>query len=68
MELETVKDFVTANNSSTLQNVILCHMIKESADPKECMQEVKSVLESANVDVAEPNKEWILKKGDECPF
>lgn len=68
MELETVKDFVTANNSSTLQNVILCHMSKESADHKECMQEVKSVLKSANVDVAEPNKEWILKKGDECPF
>ena len=68
LELETVKNFVTANNSSALQNVILCHMSKESADPKECMQEVKSVIKSANVDVAEPNKEWILKKGDECPF
>ena len=68
MELETVKDFVTANNSSTLQNVILCHMSKESADPKECMQEVKSVLKSANVCVAERGLEVELRKKGECPF
>ena len=29
---------------------------------------MKKVACGANVDVAERNKEWVLRKGDECPF
>lgn len=43
MELETVKDFIKANNSNALRTVILCHLSGESADPLECLAEVQNV-------------------------
>ena len=29
---------------------------------------MKKVAKNANVDVAEPNKEWVLSNPNECPF
>ena len=68
MELETVKEFVTANNSDALQNVILCHLSRDNADADECVAEVKKIVPLANVDYAKAGKGWILRNGKECPF
>jgi phosphoribosyl 1,2-cyclic phosphodiesterase len=68
MELETVKDFVMANKTDSLQNVILCHLSRDNADPSECAAEVKKIAPMAHVDVAQGGKEWILQNGKECPF
>lgn len=68
MELGTVKDFVMANKTDSLQNVILCHLSRDNADPSECVAEVKKIAPMANVDVAQGGKEWILRNGKECPF
>lgn len=43
MELETVKDFIKANNSNALRTVILCHLSQDSANPEECLSEVQNV-------------------------
>ena len=68
LEIGTACDFVSANNSSTLQNVIMCHLSSENADSDSFIEKMKKVACVANVDVSEHNKEWILRKGDECPF
>lgn len=68
MELETVKEFVIANKSDDLQNVILCHLSRDNSDAKECVAEVKKIAPLANVDYAAAGKEWILRNGKECPF
>ena len=68
LEIGTACDFVSANNSSTLQNVIMCHLSSENADSDSFIEKMKKVACGTNVDVAERNKEWILRKGDECPF
>lgn len=44
MELETVKNFIKANKSNALRTVILCHLSQDSADPLECLSEVKKVV------------------------
>lgn len=68
MSIDTACDFVKANNSKDLQNVIMCHLSKNNADKDLFIDKMKSTVPNANVDVAEPGKEWILRKGDECPF
>lgn len=68
MELGTVKDFVMANKTDSLQNVILCHLSRDNAVPSECVAEVKKIAPMAHVDVAQGGKEWILSNGKECPF
>ena len=68
MSIDTACDFVKANNSKDLQNVIMCHLSKSNADKDLFIEKMKKVAKNANVDVAEPNKEWVLRKGDECPF
>lgn len=68
MSIDTACDFVKANASDQLQNVIMCHLSKESADAGKFIEKMKEAVPGANVDVAEPNKEWILRKGDEPPF
>lgn len=67
-ELETVKSFVDVNKSNDLQDVILCHLGCDSSDKERIINEIKEIVPRANVDVAEPSKEWNLRKGDECPF
>ncbi len=68
LSIDTACDFVKANYSDSLQNVIMCHLSSENADKDLFIEKMKKVACGANVDVAEHNKEWILRKGDECPF
>nr|DAF80463.1 MAG TPA: pyrroloquinoline quinone [Bacteriophage sp.] len=68
LSIDTACDFVKANYSDSLQNVIMCHLSSENADSDSFIEKMKKVACGANVDVAERNKEWVLRKGDECPF
>lgn len=68
LSIDTACDFVKANDSDSLQNVIMCHLSSENADKDSFIEKMKKVACGANVDVAERNKEWVLRKGDECPF
>lgn len=68
MSIDTACDFVKANDSDSLQNVIMCHLSSENADKDSFIEKMKNAVNGANVDVAEPGKEWVLRKGDECPF
>ncbi|MEE1079115.1 MAG: MBL fold metallo-hydrolase [Agathobacter sp.] len=68
MELETVKEFIKANNSSALQNIILCHLSTENANAEEMLAEVQKVAKNANVSVARKGLEVELSNGNECPF
>lgn len=68
LSIDTACDFVKANYSDSLQNVIMCHLSSENADSGSFIEKMKKVACGANVDVAERNKEWVLRKGDECPF
>lgn len=66
MELETVKEFVGANKSNALRNVILCHLSQENANAEEMVAEIQKVAGTGvNVDYAEKGKEWEL---NEFPF
>nr|DAR47320.1 MAG TPA: YycJ-like MBL-fold protein [Bacteriophage sp.] len=68
LSIDTACDFVKANHSDSLQNVIMCHLSSENADSGSFIEKMKKVAYGANVDVAERGKECILRKGDECPF
>ena len=68
MSIDTACDFVKSNNSKDLKNVIMCHLSKNNADKDLFIDKMKSTVPNANVDVAEPEKSWVLQKGDECPF
>lgn len=68
LSIETACDFVKANDSDSLQNVIMCHLSSENADRDSFIEKMKNAVNGANVDVAEQGKSWILRKGDECPF
>nr|DAE81272.1 MAG TPA: hypothetical protein [Bacteriophage sp.] len=68
LSIDTACDFVKANDSDSLQNVIMCHLSSENADKDSFIEKMKKVACGANVDVAEPNKEWVLMNPNECPF
>lgn len=69
MSIDTACKFVETNYSpDDVKNVIMCHLSEENADKDNFIEQMKKVACVANVDVAEPGKEWILRKGDECPF
>lgn len=68
LSIETACDFVKANYSDRLQNVIMCHLSSENSDGDSFIEKMKKVAPAVNVDVAERNKEWVLRKGDEPPF
>lgn len=68
LSIDTACDFVKANDSDSLQNVIMCHLSSENSDRDSFIEKMKKVAYGANVDVAEADKEWVLRKGDECPF
>lgn len=68
LSIDTACDFVKANYSDSLQNVIMCHLSSENSDRDSFIEKMKKVAYVANVDVAVAGKEWILRKGDECPF
>jgi phosphoribosyl 1,2-cyclic phosphodiesterase len=68
LSIDTACDFVKANYSDSLQNVIMCHLSSENADKDSFIEKMKKVAYGANVDVAERNKEWLLANPNECPF
>lgn len=68
LSIDTACDFVKANYSDSLQNVIMCHLSSENADKDSFITKMKNAVNGANVDVAEQGKSWNLRKGDECPF
>lgn len=68
MSIDTACDFVKANASDQLQNVIMCHLSNENADAAKFIEKMKAVVPRVNVDVAEPGKCWELKNPGECPF
>lgn len=68
LSIDTACEFVKANISNDLQNVIMCHLSSENAEKDLFIEKMKKVARNANVDVAERNKEWVLRKGDEPPF
>lgn len=68
LSIDTACDFVKANDSDSLQNVIMCHLSSENADKDSFIEKMKNAVNGANVDVAECNKEWLLANPNECPF
>lgn len=68
MSIDTACNFVKANNSKDLQNVIMCHLSKNNADNDLFIEKMQKTVPNVNVEVAEPGKEWILQNQNECPF
>lgn len=68
LSIDTACDFVKANDSDSLQNVIMCHLSSENADKDSFIEKMKRVAYVANVYVAGRNKEWLLANPNECPF
>ena len=68
LEIGTACDFVKANYSDRLQNVIMCHLSSGNADSDSFIEKMKKVACLANVDVAVAGKSWDLKNPSECPF
>lgn len=68
LSIDTACDFVKANYSDSLQNVIMCHLSSENADKDNFIEKMKKVACGANVDVAEQGKSWILQNPNSCPF
>lgn len=68
MSIDTACEFVKANASDQLQNVIMCHLSNENADSDSFIEKMKKVAYGANVDVAVAGKSWDLKNPSECPF
>lgn len=68
LSIDTACDFVKANDSDSLQNVIMCHLSSENADKDSFIEKMKNAVNGANVDVAVAGKIWDLKNPSECPF
>lgn len=68
LSIDTACDFVKANYSGSLQNVIMCHLSSENSDSDSFIEKMKKVVCGANVDVAVAGKSWDLKNPNECPF
>lgn len=68
LSIDTACDFVKANDSDSLQNVIMCHLSSENSDRDSFIEKMKKVTCGANVDVAAAGKSWDLKNPSECPF
>lgn len=68
LSIDTACDFVKANHSDSLQNVIMCHLSSENSDRDSFIEKMKKSACGANVDVAVAGKSWDLKNPSECPF
>lgn len=68
MELETCADFVEANKSDMLQNVIICHLSSNNSMAGEMTTRIKEIAGTANVDFADTGKTWTLNNLEQCPF
>ena len=68
MSIDTACEFVKANASDQLQNVIMCHLSKENADAGKFIEKMKKAAPNVNVCVAEPGMELEVRNPGECPF
>ena len=68
LSIDTACDFVKANYSGSLQNVIMCHLSKDNAEPDLFIKKMQKVAPQANVYVARKGLEVELRRADECPF
>jgi phosphoribosyl 1,2-cyclic phosphodiesterase len=68
LSIDTACDFVKANDSDSLQNVIMCHLSSENSDSDSFIEKMKNAVNGANIDVAVAGKSWDLKNPSECPF
>ena len=68
LSIDTACDFVNANYSDSLQNVIMCHLSNNNADKDLFIDKMKKTVPNVNVGVAQPGKEWLLRNPNECPF
>lgn len=68
MSIDTACEFVKANASDQLQNVIMCHLSSENADAGKFIEKMKKAVPNVNVCVAEPGMELELRNPGECPF
>lgn len=63
--LSVVKGFLEANLTENTKNIILCHLSKENADPKEIMRVITEAMpERVNVTIAKRGVTLTLTKGD----
>lgn len=63
MEIDTACEFVKANNSDNLHNVIMCHLSADNADSDKFIERMKKVCPAANVYAAGRNDGWWLRNG-----
>lgn len=68
MSIDTACEFVKANASDQLQNVIMCHLSDENADKDSFINKMQKAVLNANVCVAEPGMELELRNPGKCPF
>lgn len=68
MSIDTACDFVKANDSDSLQNVIMCHLSNENANSDTFIEKMRKIVPMANVSVAQGGMEWILNDNNVCPF
>lgn len=68
MSIDTACEFVKANASAQLQNVIMCHLSSENADKDSFIEKMKRTVPMVNVCVAEPGMELELRNPGVCPF
>ena len=68
MSIDTACEFVKANASDQLQNVIMCHLSAENADKDSFINKMQKAVLNANVCVAEPGMELELRNPGKCPF
>lgn len=66
LEIGTACDFVKANYSDSLQNVIMCHLSSENICEESALKKMQSTI-NCNVYVAKKGFMCELKK-DSCPF
>lgn len=68
MSIDTACEFVKANASDQLQNVIMCHLSAENADKDSFINKMQKAVLNANVCVAEPGMKLELRNPGKCPF
>ena len=63
MSLDACRDFIQANRTDKLKTVILCHMSFVTANPDECIEEIRKVVsDDCLVQVATAGKEITLNE------
>ena len=66
---EVCKKFLVANKTNAMKGVVLIHMGRESANPKECVAELKDALgDGIGIDYARPNETYDFDRKEVLPW